>query len=129
MATFELNSIIKIGTFQFAGVHKVGIRRSLHSYVDTAEIQIPALAKITQGARKSASLLQTKSLFTEGDPVSIQLGYNGKLVEEFRGFYKRGSLGQTLTVEAEGYVYQLRRNRIKGSFKQVTVKELLAAAV
>jgi hypothetical protein len=68
--------------------------------------------------------------FKDGDPITISLGYNGVLNEEFSGFVKRRDLAMPLVVECEGYARKLRLNKgIKyTSSAPTTAKKLLELA-
>lgn len=133
MATFILSSDITIGKFRFSGVHQVRIRKSLLSYVNTATIKLPsrsAVIKQVDGKLKGIGQpTDTSKLFNEGDPVIINLGYNGQLKEEFRGFIVRRNLNYPMEIQCEGYSYQLRKQTVSKSWKSSNVKEVLSEAV
>ncbi|NDC42214.1 MAG: hypothetical protein EBZ77_11815 [Chitinophagia bacterium] len=122
---FTLNSDITIGSFRFGGVHEVIIRRSMHAHTDTAEINLPALAVRSGQPQK----VVTGAQFNDGDPVQIQLGYNGTLREEFAGFVTRRSLGRPLVVHCEGFGSLLSRVQVRLSERAITVADLLERAV
>lgn len=121
---------ITIGNFQFSGVHELRVKRSIHSYMDTASITIPSIARIIKKGKAAPTRVITGSQFTDGDPVIIKAGYNG-VVTEFKGFVKRRNLQMPLTVECEGYSRQLRLNNnpITAYFASTTASELLRMAV
>lgn len=146
---FTLNSRIKIGAYAFpGGVYELNIKKSVNCIVDTAKLQIPGLGRIVSvkgvvntalaiiglGSQQVAqnlpvSSIQTAKLFKEGDPVSIDLGYNGDLRNEFRGFLRRVNLTTPITIELEGYAWQLRNQNILASWKKTTLKEVLERVV
>jgi hypothetical protein len=126
MAELWLDSRITIGKLVFSGVHDVVVDRSLHNYTDTAKIKVPSVAFISKGRRAMPVQMTTGNLFTDGDPVKIELGYNGKLQTEFEGFVKRRNLNMPLEVECEGYVRQLRLKSLSVNLsKGISVKKLL----
>lgn len=126
MSWQELYSEITIGTLKFRGVHEVRVKRSIHSYADAAWIKVPSIAVINKGNRSSAEVLTTGTLFKENDPVTIKLGYNGKLQTEFEGFVKRLNLNMPLEIECEGYVRRLRLDiNVKKFYDKTSAKELL----
>ncbi|MBA3830136.1 MAG: hypothetical protein H0X33_14445 [Taibaiella sp.] len=135
MAVFELNNRITIGKpginrFAFKSVHEVRIKRSLLTHVDTATIRLPSRARVK--CKIGSSQPQTVTvgnLWQDGDPVTIELGYNGDLREEFRGFIKRRDLSYPLEIECEGYSYQMRRNSITRTWKSISCADLLKAAI
>ena len=132
---FVLNSKITMGIpgvneFSFTGVNEVIIKRSIYSYKDTAVIKLPSIARVIKKTSSSnADTVITGKQFNDGDPVSINLGYNGNMNEEFTGFIKHRDLGMPLEITCEGYSYQLERNNINAYYDSVTLKDLLQAAV
>jgi len=126
--SFTLNSIITIGPYKFKGVHDVNISMSIHSFINTCNISIPASGRMKlKDQDKTDSLpFSSAKVFAEGQKVDVQLGYNGKYNEEFVGFVRRVNLSNPCIIECEGYVYQLRKVLVSKSFVNTTLKELLA---
>lgn len=142
---FRLNSVIKIGSYTFkGGVNELVIKKSVNVIVDSGTLKIPGLGRIVsvkdilgdvlsvigQGVQPKPSNLpnssvQTARLFSEGDKVSIDLGYNGALRNEFRGFVRRVNIATPVSIELEGYAWQLRNQNILASWKLTTVKQVL----
>jgi len=139
---FVLNSRIKIGRYSWNGVNEISIKKNVHVIVDTATVKMPGKANVLSAAAiadtalsiigfkqtqigQLPSSIQTASLFKEGDPVSIDLGYNGDLRNEFRGFVRRVNQTTPVSIELEGYAWQLRNQNILASWKTTTVKEVL----
>ncbi|MBX2904996.1 MAG: hypothetical protein KF744_03100 [Taibaiella sp.] len=109
---FVLTSEITVGAFRFSGVHEVKIKRSILSVVESASFSVPARAAISENGKMSAVLIDTTSKFKRGQSVSIRLGYDGELIEEFRGFVKEVFSGNPVNVVCEGYSLPLRSNSI-----------------
>jgi len=125
MSLFSLSSDITIGSFHFSGVHDVVIRKSIHSYADTAIIRIPTICRV-KSANSISDYQTTAHLINDRDPVVINLGYNGQMQEEFRGFVKRRSLTLPLEVECEGYVQPLRLDiDVTGTYDDIQASDLL----
>lgn len=125
---FVLQSNITIdspinGSFAFTGVNECRINRSVGSMVDTATLQLPTSARLKNNS-EITEFPQAGKLFSRGDMITIQLGYNGLLRQEFKGFVKSISFSTPLVVECEGYSYQIRHKNIKKSWKSVQLKEL-----
>lgn len=126
---FVLNDKIQVGDLSFSGVNEVRIKRSIHSYIDSATIKIPSVCNVRTRDGKSKYSLHTASQFREGDAVSINLGYGGEYAEEFRGFVKHIWPNTELEIECEGYVRRLRYKKIKNQYiTSSTAKELLLMA-
>jgi hypothetical protein len=146
---FVLNSRTQIGKYSFiGGINELVIKKSIHTIVDTATLKIPGLGRIVnvKGAVKDAlniigigavnivkqvpnSSVETATLFQEGDKVAIDLGYNGRLKNEFRGFVRRVNLTTPITIQMEGYAWQLRGQNILASWKAVTLREVLTRVI
>ncbi|MCD6011637.1 MAG: hypothetical protein K0Q79_1499 [Flavipsychrobacter sp.] len=148
MAFFELCSDITIGSFRFGGVHEVRIKRSIHSYAESAIITLPSICKILEGSRATPKILTTSQQFKAGDSVTINLGYNHPIQEKggktpiikggndansggfictvFQGFVKSKVIGMPLRVECEGYVRKLRLDvNVTVSEKEIKAGKLL----
>ena len=125
--SFTLNSIITIGPYKFRGVHQVKISMSIHSFISTCNIILPATCRLRlQGKEKTESIgFTTAKAFGEGQKVLVQLGYNKKYNDEFEGFVRRVNLSNPCEIECEGYVYQLRKPLVTKSFVNTTLKDLL----
>lgn len=146
---FALNSLVKIGKYSFpGGINELVIKKNVHVIVDTATLKIPGLGRVVNvknvinatlnfvgiGAETPTPNLpngsvETASLFKEGDPVAIDLGYNGRLQNHFRGFVRRVNLTTPISIEMEGYAWQLRNQNILASWKKTTLKEVLTRII
>ena len=144
MAFFLLRSDITIGDFRFGRVNAVRVKRSIHSYADTAIIRIPSVCRIIRGKRSSPEILTTAKQFRDGDPVTINLGYNDTseltgvatpiipggenkgLCTVFQGYVRRRDMNMPLEVECEGYVRQMRLQVNENNFyDKVNASDLL----
>jgi hypothetical protein len=122
---FTLNSDITIGNFRFSGVHEVVVRRSVHSITDTATISLPSQARIPTQGGASSEPKAIMSLFKDGDPVTIKLGYNGNLTTEFEGFVQRREMDTRTVVHCKGYSVPLDKGRVTISADSITLADLL----
>ncbi|HVS92458.1 MAG TPA: hypothetical protein VHE59_10515 [Mucilaginibacter sp.] len=146
--SFKLYSKVTVGKYGFnGGIHECTIKRSVHEIIDTAIIKIPAVARandVLEIASTLASIagfngnptksktgnypdtsVESSTLWREGDPVNILLGYNGDYRQEFKGFVRRVSPTIPATIECEGYAWQLRYKQISGVWKSIKLKDLL----
>jgi hypothetical protein len=122
---FVPQSDITIGSFRFSGVKSVVITRSIHSLIETATITIPSVSRISKNGKVSSQTVITGKQFSEGDPVTIKIGYNGDLRTEFTGFVKSIGLNMPLEVVCEGYGWLLKRNTINKFYVNISLKDLL----
>ena len=130
---FVLGSNITIdspvnGVIAFKGATEIRAKRSVGSLIDTCSITLPTSARL-RNTELVTEYPESGKLFSRGDKVTMQLGYNGQLLKEFEGFIKSISFATPLLVECEGYAYLLRKKNIKKSWKSVELKELCAYLV
>lgn len=121
---FVLNCRITIGTAVFTGVYDVVISHSIHQVVQTARISLPLSARLHYDGKIES--VSTHQVFKIGDPVSIELGYNGQLFPEFNGYVVRLVYGQPMTIECEDAMFILRKNHITASEENIPLKDVVA---
>lgn len=85
---------------------------------DTAEVVIPRKIRTFEGK-------QLQEVFSPGDPIRIELGYNGEYSEEFSGYVLTVSRGIPVTLRCEDEMYKLKRKTISYSKKSVTLGQML----
>lgn len=103
---YVLKCLVTIGSLQIDQVNEVVIDSDSEQLADVALIRLPAKIE------NKAKALETK--FSEGDPVSIKLWYDGQEEkEEFSGYVKRIRPNQTFDIECEDLIYSLDRTRIE----------------
>ncbi|WP_160711290.1 hypothetical protein [Chitinophaga solisilvae] len=122
---FELKSKISIGKYTSIKPVEVKVTRSIFDFVDKAVVKLPAVAYEVKGKSVSKDKQETARLFHEEDMVSISLGYNDKLKEEFVGFVTRVNDLPTVELECEGYSYQLRKKTFNEKMKVKSLKDIL----
>lgn len=130
---FRLTSNVNIGNYQLnGGLNSVKIKRSVKEIVDTAVIKMPGTGVVNKKDTPTdpTSSIKTSALFHEGDLVNIDLGYNGELNNEFKGFVRRVNASVPVEIECEGYAWQLRRQRpLVKTYKSISLKDFLKILV
>ena len=121
---FLLTCHITIGSASFKAVNNVVIKRSTRMCNATATIKVPVTAVLKQEG-KEPTKIETAQNINVGDPVTIKLGYDGNLKEEFKGFVKRLNYTVPLEIECEDWYWNLRYTTLKKSYPETTVKQLL----
>lgn len=104
-------SKITIGDKHFDGVHEVRIKRSIHTIGATASVKVPVTAVLRQTGTPPA-YVETARAIKPGDRVEIQLGYDGRLCTEFRGYVKQLNLQTPLEILCEDEFYTTRRRNV-----------------
>ncbi len=121
---FVLGAHITIGGKTFTRVNQVEIESSAKVLEDKAVIKLPTSARLEREG-EFISEVETAKTFKVGDEVRINLGYDGELKEEFRGFVSKIKPGTPLEIECLDAVWLLRRKNCKASFKNTTLRSLL----
>ncbi len=117
-------SNIIIAGMSFGGVHDVHIERSIFKIAATATIKVPVTAVLRRSG-VPPTRVETAQEINVGDPVSIALGYDGKLYTEFVGYVKVKNLKTPLEIECEDAFYLTRSVSITNTGK-TTLADLLA---
>lgn len=105
---------IRIGDKHFSAVNAVNVKRSVYSLGATATINLPVTAVLRQ-AGMPATRVETAQTVAVGDPVEIQLGYNGHNRLEFKGYVKTLNLCTPLEIICEDEFWQCRRRNVTTS--------------
>jgi len=126
---FVLSSDITIGDLRFEGVHSVTIKRSVHSLIETAVIEVPAIAYLQEKGKTSPKRTLTTTQIKSGSEVRILLGYNGEMKTEFEGYVVSCKPGTPVQMLCEGASYLLRQNTCNATQGKTTVKAILQEAV
>lgn len=126
MATFTLNSRIKIGAYRpFSALNDLSIRKSLNNTLETAVFKIPASAVLKNNATGQSQKVDTARQFKKGDKIVIDLGYNGDLKQEFEGFVVAVNKSIPCVIECEGYAFQLHDKSISKVYRKVSIRRVL----
>lgn len=112
--------VINIQTQQalvFDYVTSVEIESSWKNLTDTAKITLPRKLKLQDKL--------VADVIKKGNPVSIQLGYNGQLVQEFEGYV--ADVKATVPVEfmCEDMMWKWKQTQITKSWKNASLKEIV----
>lgn len=114
---YVLECEVTIGNLLFRNVQSIEIKSFYNELTDTATVQLPRNLSL-----KGKSV---KEWIKVEDPVSIKLGYNGNLIEEFTGYVREIDPDIPLVIYCEDEMYKLKRGAITKSWASVTLKELL----
>ena len=138
---FVMRSDIVIGNYRVKP-NSVTWKSGTDNFTDTCTIVLPlspfvkreqAITEHGDGVAETASGVKVNNLkqmpFKKGDKVQVKLGYGKKLEEVFRGFVLRINFGEQLSLECEGYSYQLREKYFSKSYQKTTLKNILTDLV
>jgi hypothetical protein len=107
--------------FEVRRVVSVKVENSWRNLTGKATVQLPG--RWLFQARKIA----IKDWLRRGDPITIELGYNKKLVKEFEGYVTDVKPGVPVTLNCEDEMYRLKRHPVKYSSASVRLPALLQA--
>lgn len=113
----HLTAQIKVGKYKVNYANSVEIMSSSKELGDHCTITLPNMRG------------QLERTFKTGDPVEVQLGYDGNNRVEFVGYVTEVSPKTPFSLKCEDMVYKLKRTSVnagKGqAWKSITLKELL----
>lgn len=108
----------KRGNLVLHMVSSCTVTSSWKQLTDTAEIIIPRKIRTFEGKK-------LQEIFSPGDPVIIELGYNGDYNEEFSGYVLSISRGVPVVVKCEDEMYHVKRKTVSYSKKSVNLGGML----
>jgi hypothetical protein len=127
---FNLTSEVILGNYtMYGGFNEVKIKRSVKEIVDTATIKVPSIGRIKDNPGLPMSSIETSTCWTEGDEVTMLLGYNNDNRQEFKGFVRSVKPSIPVEIECEGYAWQLRRKYLPGYWKSIKLREFLTILI
>lgn len=100
----------------------VKITSSWRLLTDTAVVTLPRNVQFFDKNKVS-------EVFKSGDPIIIELGYNGIYHREFEGFVTRVSAGVPIRVECEDAMWKLKQIPVNISLQKTTLSHLLHKTV
>lgn len=132
---FVMASNIEIGKFKNIKPSAVSWKCSVSNFRDECTIKLPLKSYLKSNfprtqtgelAVEVANIVNTgQTVFTEGDAVTVNLGYGNDLFQQFKGFIKQINYTTPLELVCEGYSYKLRDTYFNKSYKNATVKGIL----
>ena len=124
---YNMSCKITIGNVVFDRVNSIGIVQSIKKLSDTATIIVPRAYSRARVSGKTTSF-EHKNItdyIKVDDPVSIEMGYNGKLYKEFKGYITKLGADMPLKIECEDEMAQLKKSNFTKAFASVSLKTLL----
>lgn len=109
----------------FISFHSIEIELDIFKINSTCKIKIPTIGRLSSNGVYALNSVQTAREFERGDRITVWLGYNGKLDQEFTGFIYRINYTSPLEIECEGYEFQLRKVLETKTWRKTTIIEVL----
>lgn len=123
-----LGQKISIGGYAFSGFHSVKIKRSTRALAATAVIAVPQMARV-KTENKVVSTVDLARIIKPGMDVSINLGYDGRLHNEFKGFVKQANYNRPFEIECEDNAWLLRHVPVAQSFTNTNLEMVLQSVL
>ncbi len=119
--------LVKIGDLTYKEVSGVEITSSWKELGDTAVLKLYGwVQEVDEAGRLLGAVQKLEDIVAVGDPVEIQLGYDGQLRTEFRGFVSEIKLSVPFEVKCEDEYWHLKRSPVNRSWANTTLHKLLA---
>ena len=96
----------------------VKIESSWETLTDTAIIVLPRNVR-------DFDKLNVKTIFRNGDPVEIYLGYDEKLLLEFTGFISEVSADIPVKIKCDDYMYLLKKHDVNILMRSTKLEDLI----
>jgi hypothetical protein len=113
---------ITVGKYRIEAIESVEVVKNIANLADTAVITLPQF--------RQNKAIDFGDKIAEGDPVTVELGYNRSLTTEFKGYLKSISANSgSLTLECEDELYLFNKPLKDAEYKNITLKSLLEKVV
>lgn len=123
----EMSFSLTIGNISIQHINRIHISESIKKQEDTATIVLPREYTLAErnSSRVSFSGKNIREFIKVGDPVKIDLGYDGKNEKEFSGYVTSISADIPLILKCEDEMYKLRRTNFLKAFSTLSLKQLV----
>lgn len=102
------------------------IRKFSEVYIESTFKQLTQFAEITIPRNvRFFDKMKVREIFRTGDPVIIELGYDGNNVEEFRGYITRISSDIPVKIRCEDEMWKARRIAVNYVGKNIMLGDML----
>lgn len=118
---FQLTSEVTIGDYQYAGVVEVETESSWENLTDMATLTLPR--KLQWQGRELAT--GEDPLIKVGDPVNLQLGYDGNNQNVFEGYVTKLDVEVPLTVHCQDAMWLLKQKTYTLSYRDAKLSDVL----
>jgi hypothetical protein len=118
---FKFASDIVVGSYRLAAVVSLELTSSWDLFTDTCKITLPS----SFWHRGQFVNLAESRLIKKGDEVSVSLGYDSNLKQEFKGYVAEIQSGSPTTIVCQDSMWLLKQKPVSKSFRAVKLEELL----
>ncbi|GGG33416.1 hypothetical protein [Hymenobacter glacieicola] len=122
---------VKIGELVYTKISGYESESSWKNLGDTATLKLYGFVKVLppDGDDSAAQVQRVEDLVKVGDPVEVQLGYDGQLRTEFKGYVAEIKLTIPFEVRLEDEYFHLKRTAVNRTWKKTNLRKLLVDLV
>jgi hypothetical protein len=125
-----LTCLVRIGDLEYSKVSGFDSESSWKNLGDTATLKLYGFVRVYDtNDQPTAEVVKVEDLVKVGDPVEVLLGYDGDLRTEFKGYVAEIKLTVPIEVRLEDEYFHLKRQYVNRSWKNTTLRKLLAELV
>lgn len=117
----KLSAHIAIGSYSMDYAASVSIESGWDMLTDTATIEMPRRLKFKDKIIAAGE----NGLFQRGNPVNIQLGYDGRNKTVFSGYIGGIYPGIPVRFECQDELWQLKQTKVTKTYKTIGLRKLL----
>ncbi|MBD2769699.1 hypothetical protein IC235_17555 [Hymenobacter sp. BT664] len=121
---------VTIGDIVYTKISGFDSESSWKNLGDTATLKLYGFCTVLASDDDTEGTVQAlEDLVQVGDPVTVELGYDGELHTEFQGYVAEIKLTIPFELRLEDGYFNLKRTRVNRSWKNTTLRKLLADLV
>jgi hypothetical protein len=124
-----LSCRVRVGDIVYTEISGFESESSWKNLGDTATLKLYGFCKVSETEEEDGTVQAVEDLVKVGDPVVVQLGYDGELRTEFQGYVAEIKLTIPFELRLEDEYFHLKRTRVNRTWKKPTLRSLLADLV
>ncbi|WP_400192820.1 hypothetical protein [Hymenobacter sp. B81] len=121
---------VRIGNLEFPKLSGFEAESSWKNLGDSATLKMYGFVQVLgPDGQPIGERVRTEDVVKVGDEVEVQLGYDGQLRTEFKGYVAEIKLTVPFEVRLEDEFFHLKRQAVNKTWKKTTLRQLLAELV
>lgn len=123
---FNMISEVTIGNIVINTPIKLSVTSSIKKLSDTAKLTFPRNFNFVDNNKRTSTADKNITKFIKvGDKVSVKLGYDDNLKQEFTGYVAKISADTPLVIDCEDEMWKLKQTSFTKSYKNISLEGLL----
>ncbi|HEX8350734.1 MAG TPA: hypothetical protein VF598_12295, partial [Hymenobacter sp.] len=120
---------VTVGDLVYTKVSGYEAESSWKTLGDSATVKLYGIAQVENPDGSLGDRVKVEDVVKVGDRVKVELGYDGELRTEFEGYVAEIKLSIPFEIRCEDEYWKLKRTPVNKTFKNTTLKKLLAELV